>query len=297
MSRRGVALLVVLAVLVVAITATAGAARLSIASRAHVVVRADADLAAAIMVGAEGAIQRFLGVQSTRVVLPPDAPGPLVLVLDDRFGVDGRAACISITAYDQCGMVPWGAARRGSPLRSAMEEPILRSWDAHPQEHGHAGLDTLVASARAEGARAFPDPARVAGRSLGDSLATHNPDPDELGGPLPPAGGLININTAPRSLLAAALRAAGSSGLDEILRARARGEQAPIPASQAETGRRSRDGPGGPASATAIRLVGESDAWAFRVDVEVGSVRRSWWCVYRAAGSEWRCVQRVAITD
>jgi hypothetical protein len=157
----------------------------------------------------------------------------------------------------------------------------------------------MRASAHAQGARAYPNPLGDAksGSALGSSIATHNPDPEASAETPLPGGGLLNVNTAPRSLLVAALRVAGSSGLDEILRARERGEPAPVPANRAGTEERGAGGSNPVAGAWSMRLVGQSDAWAFRVDVEYGTVRRSWWCVYRAAGSEWRCVQRVAITD
>jgi hypothetical protein len=82
------------------------------------------------------------------------------------------------------------------------------------------------------------------------------------------------------------MRMNGRGGLAQILEARARGEHVPIP----------RD----PADATdpsAPRLAGSSVAWAFRIDVEVGAVARSWWCVYGRSEPDWECRQRLVIVE
>lgn len=299
MTRRGVALLLVLLVLVVATTAAAGAARLAIASRAHAVVAQRSRVADALRIGAEGHIDHFLRTRSSRVVLAPDSGAPCLLILDDRLLLGDCSYQIIITAYDQCGMLPWPQTRRGSPLRAGLPAKVARFCDAPLSEGPVLGLDTLVRSARSTGLRSFPPspdsthPSMSATTlAIGALIATHNPEPPSRSGALA-HGGLINVNTAPRPLLAVALRAAGASALDEILASRAAGHLASAPATSAPSSSSSELSP----SVVPIRLVAQSDCWAFRLDVQTTSVRRSWWLVYRATGSEWRCVQRVAINE
>ncbi|MFK7960845.1 MAG: hypothetical protein AB8G96_10000, partial [Phycisphaerales bacterium] len=87
----------------------------------------------------------------------------------------------------------------------------------------------------------------------------------------------------------AALRRTDGLDLETILSARAAGEVTAVP------GR-----PGG-ARRTSRRLVltDRSDAWAFRIDVRVGPVERSWWTIMQRspADGSWTVEQRLAITD
>lgn len=296
MNRRGVALLLVLAVLVCAVAAAAGAARVSIATRAGARVSESAREADTWMIGAAGAIDRFLRVESARVVLGPGVREPELRVLEDRVRVRGRWVEIRVTAYDQCGMVPWTQMQGDSGLCEALDPVAVSVLGGGAARTGPRELDLLPSMARQEGLAVFPGGAAAesTGRlALGATVATHNPDPGSLSLAAQPTGGLINVNTAPAPLLRSALAPADRGQLSEILAARARGEAATLPpAHPGSIGR------GDPRRIhPSIRLVGQSDAWSFRVDVAVGGVRRSWWLVYRAVGAQWRCVQRVAISE
>ena len=60
------------------------------------------------------------------------------------------------------------------------------------------------------------------------------------------------------------------------------------------------DEDGGGRNEAGIEIVPSSSAWAFRIDVTVGRVARSWWSVYARRGSRnsrWECVQRLAILE
>jgi len=113
----------------------------------------------------------------------------------------------------------------------------------------------------------------------------------------------INVNTAPRPLLEAAARATGRDNVAGVMASRAKGRFVRLGALA------KRDG----AEPSVIQLVGSSDVWSFRIDVRVGPVQKSRWCVYvkkrtfrddnGAHESEqtvkylnqWECVQRLAI--
>lgn len=274
MSRRGVALLLVLVVLVLAVGAASAAARLGVVGRAqHTLARRVSEIEA-VTAACDGAIAHFLTVRAPRLVLPPDAPAPEVAVLDDLLLFNGAAARVVITAFDQCGMVPRDAFHPASPLRAAIRDHLAALWESRPRHPGPEGLDSLLPLARSSEIVVYPVPGARAYAPIGAVIATHNPVPGAA------SRGLINVNTAPPTLLAAALRAASHDGLEAILAARSRGEQAPVP------------GVSGP-----VQFSSQSNAWAFRLDITLSGVRRSWWCVWVSDGTNWRCAQRALIDE
>jgi len=111
---------------------------------------------------------------------------------------------------------------------------------------------------------------------LGGYIATYSPPP-----------GRININTASMTVVAEALRMVGVGGIEQIREARRRGMRASLGA----LGQVTEENQG-----SAPALVSQSDAWAFRIDVRVGGLTRSWWAVY-AFREDWNLVQRLAITS
>ena len=286
MTRRAIALILVLLVLVLATTAAAAAAHLSIAARSRQTVSDRTRLAHTLLVAADDRIQIFLTTHSARVVLPPDSSEPSTPVAHDTLTLGSAPCTITITAYDQCGMVPWGLARPGSPLRAALPADIARAWDTTASRAvpgGSLGLDQFEPSGDPASHAVFPTSARGS-PTAGTLIATHNPNPADHSGPTLSDAGLINVNTAPRALLERALRATGSSGLDEVLGARSRGQLAAAP-------------PAAPGNRSALRLASQSDCWSFRVDIHVSSARQAWWCTYRPTGPTWRCIQRALVTD
>jgi hypothetical protein len=100
--------------------------------------------------------------------------------------------------------------------------------------------------------------------------------------------GRININTAPIELVEAALRLAGRGGLEQIVAARSEGRLT----SGTALARVTKPGENAP------RISATSTAWAFRIDIRVGPLRRSWWSVYvKQRSNRWECGQRLAIPE
>lgn len=286
-SRRGVALLLVLAVLMLVVPACMALARLASDAQLN---RTDSQRlgdAEQLLIAADGAILDWLSSESDGVVLPPDVTQPAVPVLNDRWTYNTRPLGLRITAWDQCGMVP--ARGPSAPLLASVLDASWRgAMAALTNPDDRLGLDQYLGSEMI----AFPtyahetttyfgvrplkkEKALPARPALGTFVATHSPNAGDAPAP-------INVNTAPRPLLEQAMRLALRGGIEEILEAREAGEQASVPSGDAE-------------SESRIVLVGSSSVWSFRVDAMVGPVRRSWWAVYRESEGEWRCAQRVPV--
>ncbi|MCH8151424.1 MAG: hypothetical protein IH830_03510 [Planctomycetes bacterium] len=306
-TRRGAALLLVLATLIVAITAAATLARLASTVKTQRIVATRTIVADDLLRAAEAPILAWLASKSSTVVLPPEATSPQVQVLHDAWVIDATDHELRITAWDQCGMVPINVARSGSPLRLALPTDVKRVLDqvTIPRDQP-AGLDLFLAARHTGGAiGVFPKPTRSppmvfkrasgedsspqvqsestppgisasepSGVGLGAYLATHNP-------------GRINVNTAAMDLVEAALRLAGRGGLEQIIAARTQGRLASLSALS----------PTADPHSAAPRIAASSNAWAFRIDLRVGTLRRSWWAVYVQSRSTWECVQRLAIPE
>lgn len=305
-SRRGAALLLVLATLIVAITAAATLARLASTAKTQRVVAMHSIVADDLLRAAQPPILNWLASKSSTVVLPPDATSPQVQVLHDVWVIDAIDHELRITAWDQCGMVPISVARSGSPLRLALPDEVKRVLDQVTISRDQPpGLDLFLAVQhtrvaigvfpkptgseplvfeRAGGQEPTPPPAESSPAEqpaalsippvIGAYLATHNP-------------GRINVNTAAMELVEAALRLAGRGGLEHIVAARTQGRLASLSALS----------PTADPHSAAPRIAARSNTWAFRIDLRVGMLRRSWWSIYRQSRSEWECVQRLAIPE
>ncbi len=305
-SRRGAALLIVLATLILAVTASATLARMTSTAKLNHEFAHRTAVADDLLRAAEAPILTWLTSQSSNIVLPPDVASPEVDVLHDFWVIETTEHELHITAWDQCGMVPVDVARSGSPLRLALPAKVKRVLDQVTIRSDQTpGLDLFTAAhqltkrtnvfpkpdgsqpmvfERAGGQEPTPPPAesspaeRPAALSIppviGAYVATHNP-------------GRINVNTAPMELVEAALRLAGRGGLEHIVAARSADRLAllnDLPRT-AELNR------------TAPRIAASSNAWAFRIDLRVGTLRPSWWAVYAKPRSTWECVQRLAISE
>ena len=289
-ARRAVALLLVVAALaIVAVGAAALAAMASSARAASSLDRSEA-IAGELLVAARAPIDRWLSRDAASTALPPDAAMPATGIVDESWQLDGVEMELRVTAFDQLGMVSWDHARGGSILRLVLPEDVVEAVSETPTEVP-AGLDLVAARS---GRRVFPlAPALEPGGppALGALVSTHASSPAR-----------INVNTAPAELLEQAFRAAGRGGADAVLASRASGRPAPAPAAASAptagsaSGRRER--PAAVTDAWRVELVGSSDAWAFRIDVRAGRLRRSWWEVHRP-GTEgrWECVQRLAVDE
>jgi hypothetical protein len=313
--RPGVALLLVLATLVLASSAIASAARLTMLSRAERKLGEQQRIANDLLNAADSPIMRWLNVYSHRVILPPEAPTPEAAVLDDRWIVEGTEWSLRITAWDQCGMMP--GMGRASEWRDALPRDaralLQKIQNPHAADDDGSALTNLNALAsdptldRRERESIVPRPSpstpgpaffgreataryddagarrpiAATGPSLGALIASHNPP--SLGAGEESSIPAINIHTAPMPLLKVAFRRAGRGGLEAVQRARASRRAATIPDLVEHHERAD------------LKFVSASGVWSFRIDAGVGRARRSWWAVYARSGSQWQLVQRWVI--
>jgi hypothetical protein len=304
-SRRGVALLITLAAIVISVVACASLARLAVTTALSRSIDSRSELATDLLHAAETPIQRWLREQAAHVVLPPDATAPAILVLDDVIGAESRTSRLTITAWDQRGMAPPSLLVRGMPTRSTVPSDMLAHIDDARKTHGEMldrspGLDLFETPESGFPAFAINEPTRFGEVTTGESsriesraalgafIATHNPPPPQSNQRRsrrrnrPQAA--INVNTAPIELIEAAMRMAGRRGIEQIVDARERGESARATGSVI-----AQPIPNAPA------LIATSDVWSFRIDATIGTLSRSWWAVYTKDQGSWRCVQRLAI--
>lgn len=272
-TRRGVAMLIVLATAVLLLTAASVIAL----SRATATLAARTDerlyLAWAACEAAETPVLAWLQHESRSTVLPPESP-PMARILDDPLTIAGLPARITVVAWDQTGMLPavdMAAIPAFASLLTRAERRAAR-WIGTES----SGLDLADASIPI-----FPTPDLPT--ALGARVATHNPPP----GPVRHRGGqspAINIHTAPEPLLRAAYEHLGLPGIEAVLQARRAGERVESQSLRAS-------------DAAGLRLVGVSTAWGVRTDVTVDGLRASVWSVYTLRAGTWVREQRLAIAE
>lgn len=325
-TRRGAALLIALATLIVAVTAAATVARVAATAGTH--DRADQATRAAddLLLAVEQPILHWLETKSGSVVLPPDVDEPAVNILHDRLYVGEEQFDVTITAWDQCGMVSPRLLRSGSPVRSAVPGAVVQCVDrVEAPTETVWGLDLFMDEADdvPDRCAVFPRPAVTAPIVFGEPLAESGEFDRPADAERPSAVGAwvathgqeaprINVNTAPPEVLEAVMRLAGRGGLDQIITARQEGE--PVSLGSLPEGH--------DREAHMPDLVSRSSAWSFRIDLTIGPWQRSWWVVYvyssssssgggrgahsggrahtsggRGRTDSWRCVQRLAITE
>lgn len=280
---RGAALLLVLATLVLTTVSCAIAAR----SAATLTATRQADHAARIadelLRSADAPIQHWLAESAPTAALPPEVDEPRLDVLHDVIPLGAFDAEITITAFDQLGMVPWSLLDSASPITSALPPELARlDLDAESTD-APFGLDAIERGVLAYEWRIFPTSDENDQPAIGALIATHNTSGGGggSGGGSGGGGGGVNVNTAPRKLLEVAMREAGRGGIEAILAARERGEAVSFAARSSRSSQQS------------IAIVSRSDTWSFRIDIRVGPVMRSWWCVYQSN----ECVQRLVIPE
>lgn len=280
--RSGAALLVVLAAVV--LTTTVLSTLAATAHRRHAARTAslDSELAADLLRQADALANRWLTDTSASIVLPPESPSPRVHLPAHELALAGKTVTITLTAFDQHGMVPSQASTSlGSTLPVGIQALHAQMIDRRAREP--YGLDQIAAFIPAGSQqRAYPcarlDDQHALQLAAGELLATH-------GGTPRPA---INPSTAPIPLVAAALREAGLGGLEHVIEARSNGRPVPL-------GRLIVLGDDG--GERTIELVPSSRCWAVRTDLTIGSHRQSWWSIWQRGGSGWTMSQRLRITQ
>ena len=321
-SPRGMALVLVLATLVIAVTVAAGVARLAALNSLHAKQAVSTRLSDALFLETEMPIRHWLEEESELVVLSDTVESPMVLILHDHLRIDQQTSIeLRITAWDQLGMVPWTAARRGSIIRLAIPNDIRQTIDqitddeinrTNPgldiflrNKHGRTPIfpitatntsdeliifntaqSSLLQSALSTESNVLPSTIRATKNTLavGEVIATHNHY-------TPPR---LNINTAPLPLIEAAYRSVGRGGSDVIRQQRSKGKMASL-----------RTAPANSERSSDITFTNSSDIWSFRVDITVNDMTQSWWLIYqrnnrtrnRIDDSPWRCVQRLLIME
>lgn len=273
--RRGMTLLLIMVILVVAVPAAVYAARTKSERQLHDRITVDRQLARDLVVATDPLISSWLERESMSVVLPFHATRPMLGIAKETWSARGRPVAVQISAWDLRGMVPLRVLQHGLGFDTVVERRVV---EAIEEAHRAMPLDGLDMICAVEGVRVFPRPSGSTNTSLAVGELVDCRDRTD------PA---FNVHTAPARLLSAAFRAAGRSGIDVVAQARFRGEQ--IVSGQIPNPER-------PSSAS-VRLISASDAWAFRTDVYVGLASMSWWAVYERTGESWRCTQRIQILD
>ncbi len=272
--RRGVALLIVLAAVVLIACSASIAAR----ARTTAALTLDHDralaVADALLPAAEAAaLQRLAELDS--IVLPPESREPRLALLEDAIESEAGVIRLGVTAFDLRGMVPLDAVREAAFAGLLDPRIIAAAEEAAPSRGLPPGPD-LIEMGAGVGLRVFPSPSVIGadGRASVASSVSFLEGSDVV----------LNVCTAPMELIEAALRRSGAQLRGQIVAARAEGRAPAVPAAL-------------PLGRGTIRLTTRSDAWALRVDVGVGRARRSWWSVVRLVDNEWRVVQRVVIAE
>jgi hypothetical protein len=290
MRRRGVALLLALAALIIATTASLTLATAAATRNLHARTMHAEELAESIARTSEMHTLSWLTEHAAAAVVPPDAPEPVVSVLHDRFSIDGVEITVRITAFDQLGMVPAIVADRfdlptnfestAATKLTGLDQLVgTIEGDVFPH-HDPATASVIFGFAIRDASDRIPVPEQTVA-AMGSLVSTHGYE--NADGQVPTMQ--LNINTAPLALVDEVLSRTGIDASGPIKSAREQGEQARPPASSIEIGD------------LRIRLLARSDCWAVRTDVTVDRVRYAHWSIYQARGQGWELEQRLVIAE
>ncbi len=269
-TRRGVAMLIALMTMTVLIAGITIIARVQTTDRLIEMRADDTSYTQDIFRIADMPIRAWLEEQASSAVVDPTTSAPMIHVSDDEIVLGDQAVRIRITAWDQYGMIP----RNADELRINLGSDVDTAW----QDARYPSLDLST-----EQSSVFPSREHPA--AIGGFFATHNPWPTRSGTTRSRSGAVININTAPVQLIEEIFQRFNLGDPSHIFEKRAQGELATFTLSAQD------------ARQVSVRLVSISRVWSFRVDVWIGTIRRSSWSVYSNQGGHWRLVQRVGIDD
>ncbi|HED54118.1 MAG TPA: hypothetical protein ENJ00_07945 [Phycisphaerales bacterium] len=269
--RRGIALLLVLGTLVLVVSTLGLLSLASAQTHRAASVSVREQTASDLLYAAEPLVRQWLADQAPRAVVPPDAIEPKILVAEIRWTEFGRDGSLRIAAWDLLGMIP---------ARTPPASPLWLSVGDGLRDRDYANMSTLLD---------IPDSPRhpsvtESTTAVGGQIAIIPKLPRRSAATI---SSPININTAPRPLLEAALTLAQRGDLAAIITARA--EDRPSPAPPPHSGR-SQQKP-------LVGLTGRSTLWAVRVDAEIHDVKRSWWTVYESRSNDWEIIERHAISE
>jgi hypothetical protein len=265
---RGAALLVALFTVVVVSLSTLATARTATLLAFERETRSHTRMARDLMLATEPIITDWLERTSPTLVLPLETEVPWVLVHEVGFEAAPKTpVAIQIHALDQEGLaaLDLGQALSGplGPIPAWVLERTKRFGGDVPLD----GLDRFADPT--DSTVVFPSAPDPAG-ALGAHLRTHG-------------RAVVNVHTASEALVERALLSRGLGGVEAIHTARAQGEPATFAWLEPD---HDRGLPG---------IVGTSHAFAFRIDVTVRHLSRSWWCVFEKNPSGWHLVQRLGI--
>ncbi|MEL6396627.1 MAG: hypothetical protein AAFQ71_11590 [Planctomycetota bacterium] len=297
-TRRGAAMLLVLVALIVGVTAAATIARVS---ATRVLGRADHDRvegAGGLLRAVKPAVAAWLEEESGRAIDDPSGDG--IAVLDDRIALDGSVVEIRVSVFDRRAAVPKEMVARPE-IAAALPPEILLALE--PDRSAAAWLGPIAE---------FPgcvagEPPSVYSRSVQTastsdsshdnrelalrrfvSLTEPQVESEAIDGNSAPVVLNLNPRTVPIALL------------EGLLPPSEREIAADIDASRREVGPDD-ESPVVPtatvplSSDLTLRLESGSDRWAFRIDLAIDGVRRSWWEVHQRTEAGWRLEVREAI--
>lgn len=269
-ARRGVAMLIALLTMTVLIAGIAIIAKVQTTDRLIEMRSNDTTLTQDVFRVSDAPIQAWLEEQARSAVVDPEVIAPMIPISDEQMMLGDQPVRIRITAWDQYGMIPRNADELSIDFGIVEDTP----WE----DARFPGLDIGT-----EQASVFPSRERPA--AMGGRYATHNPWPTRSGTTRSRAGTAININTAPIQLIESIFHTFNLGDPSSIIEKRAQGELATITLSAQN------------AKQVSVRLVSISRVWSFRVDVQIGTIQQSSWCVYSNQGGNWKLVQRIGIDD
>lgn len=261
MSRRGVALLVVLGALLVVTTAVSTSMLSATnAQRGDHVHRAELR-AADLLHASEVITDRWLRTESSRAVVDPALPEPRLTIADIRHADCSFDTTVRLTAWDLLGILP---------ANMPQNHPFTRLGG---RREDIASAHSLAELSNPE-SPVHPEQDRFSGRLGGRMAVFPRQDRVSLSGSI-----VVNVNTAPPELLHAATGIVQGVDVDSVLRARAQGVPSPAPRTSGAT-------------SNVVQLIGRSNLWAIRADITVGPITRSWWTVYESRGRGWSIIDR-----